>query len=161
MKPEKKKRPLRVYLAVGFLIFSVLLLGVLWLFQTVFLEAFYKNIKTSQVKSCVNSLADNIESDELYDLISDIEEQNNMGVAIYDTSTPIFSNIYFTEQRPGFTFDMSMSRIYDLYNEATANNREYSTISNVGKERRFEIRSERRFGATSDEQITEDRKSVV
>ena len=61
-----------MYLAAGFLIFSALLLAVLWLFQTVFLDSFYRSVKTSQVKSCANSLADHIDDDYRNDLISDI-----------------------------------------------------------------------------------------
>lgn len=156
MKPDKrspknKKRPLSVYLAAGFLIFSALLLIVLWLFQTVFLESFYKSIKTRQVKSCTYSLADYIETDEFYDLVSDIEEQNNMAVGVYNTEDSILTCVYTSQSYPGFNADISMSSVYDLYRKAAAASGEYSTITAFGKERRFEMHSERTFGATADE----------
>ncbi len=134
----KNKWPLRAHLAIGFLVFSALLLAVLWLFQTVFLDSFYRSVKTSQVKSCTYSLTDNINNSNLNDLISDIEEQNNMAVAIYDTSTEFFACTYATDDRPELNSDLSMSRVYSLYNEAEKNGGEYSTITRTGKQRRFE-----------------------
>lgn len=151
MKPEKKKRPLRFHLAVGFLIFSALLLAVLWLFQTVFLESFYKSIKTNQVKSCARSVSDHIDSDDLSDLIADIEEQNTMVVGIYNTSGAIFTCEYVTASQPGFRSDISMSTVYDLYQKAQDNGGECSSITAVGKERHFEMHSFRKDGATQDE----------
>ena len=130
MKP-KKKRPLRVHLAIGFLIFSALLLVVLWIFQTVFLESFYKTIKTQQVKSCTYSLTDYIETSDFYDLVSDIEEQNNMTVGVYNTDDSIFSCVYNTQSHPGFNSDIANKTIYDLYEKASQNNGEHSTITNV------------------------------
>ncbi len=150
MKP-KRKQPLRVYLAAGFLIFSALLLAVLWLFQTVFLDSFYRSVKTSQVKSCAVSLAEHIDSDNLSDLITDIEEQNNMAVAFYDATTGLFTCTYATDDRPELNSDMSMSRVYSLYNEAMNNGGEYATVTRMGKQRRFEMRGERETNATKDE----------
>ncbi len=153
MKPDtvKKKRPLRVYLAAGFLIFSALLLIVLWLFQTVFLESFYKTVKTTQVKSCASSLIDHIDADNLSDLIADIEDQNAMTVGIYDTSGTIFTCDYASGSRPGFQSDISLSSIYDLYEKAQDAGGSYSTITAMGRERRFEMHSQRTFSATRDE----------
>lgn len=130
LKP-KKKRSLRVYLEIGFLIFSVLLLAVLWFFQTVFLESFYKAVKTQQVKSCTYSLTDYAESSEFYDLISDIEEQNNMTVSVYNTDDSVFTGVYTTQTHPGFNADIATETIYKLYEQASANNGEHSTITRV------------------------------
>ena len=135
MKP-KKKRPLRVHLAIGFLVFSVLLLVVLWLFQTVFLESFYKSIKTHQVKSCAYSLSAYIESDSFSDLITEIEEQNEMKVSVYDTDTAFFICLYATENR-GFLSELSMETIRELYQRAVANGGEDFTITHFKREDRF------------------------
>ena len=149
MKPEKKKRPLRAHLAVGFLIFSVLLLGVLWLFQTVFLESFYKSVKTSQVQSCARSLSDNISSEDLEDLIFDISEQNNMMVSIYNTTSSIITLDRTSVFLPGFKSDIDMREVYDYYAQAKANNGEYSAITANGRERRFDFPD--RFTGTQDQ----------
>ena len=156
-----------MHLAVGFLVFSVLLLGVLWLFQTVFLESFYRSVKTRQVKSCAYSLATHIDADDRGDLISDIEEQNNMALAIYDTSSSLFNCQYATDNRPELNADISMSSVHTLYRSALDNGGEYSSITRNGKERRFDMR-DRKFGASEDEaknnnmmrEPTFDRESV-
>ena len=126
----KKKRPLRVHLAIGFLIFSALLLIVLWLFQTVFLESFYKAVKTAQVKNCAHSLSDYLESDDINSLIADIEDQNNMTVGIYNTDSDIITCIYASGLQ-GFKMDVSFRSVYELYGKALGNGGEYSDITRV------------------------------
>ena len=148
MKHDRKKKPLRFYLATGFLIFSALLLVVLWLFQTVFLESFYKAVKTGQVKDCAYSLADRVNSDELSDLIAEIEEQNGMSVAIYDTGEKFFKAVYLTKDRPDMHSMVNMSTAYELYDLAKENNGEYSRIAqqtNERKEKRFINNGENSF----------------
>lgn len=140
MKLKRKKLPLRVYLAAGFLIFSFLLLIVLWVFQTVFLEPFYKSVKTGQVKNCVNSVVENIDSSDLNDLIADIEEQNNMSVAIYNTDSKFFEPVYLTRNRPQSHTQVNMEIAYGLYDKAKENGGEYSTVTQAEFEQRFNPR---------------------
>lgn len=135
MKPKTlKKRPLRFYLAIGFLVFSALLLVVLWMFQTVFLESFYKTVKTQQVKSCAYSLTDYIESDSFSDLAAEIEEQNAMFVGVYDTDSAIFSSAYSSSKRPGFDDGLTMSTVYSLYQKTVENGGEYATITHIERD---------------------------
>lgn len=139
MKPEKsnkKKLPLRAHLAIGFLIFSALLLTVLWLFQTVFLDSFYKSIKTRQVKSCAYSLSDYVETDGFESLAGEIEEQNSMMVSVYDTDSTVFTVLYSTADRPSFNMDISMESVYELYDKALKNGGEDSTITQFQREER-------------------------
>ena len=143
MKLSERKLPLRVYLAVGFLIFSALLLSVLWVFQTVFLETFYKYVKTGQVQSCADSVIDNYSSSSLSDLITDIEEQNSMTVAIFNTDSSIFTTEYSSSTNPFRLFRLEMSEVYELYNSAKENNGIYSTVTQSGTQRRFD----RKIGA--------------
>ena len=148
---NKRKLPLMVHLAIGFLGFSAMLLIVLWLFQTVFLEAFYKNVKTMQVKSCAYSLADNIESDELDDLIKEIEDQNAMFVAIYDTDTVEFSCVYSSSSRPGFQTDISQETVTEIYNKAIINGGENSTITHIKRDDRFKPDAQKQPAVTQNE----------
>lgn len=135
--PASKKRPLRFYLSIGFLVFSALLLTVLWLFQTVFLESFYKEVKTQQVKSCAHSLADYIDSDYFTDLVKEIEEQNSMAVSVYNTEGYQFIRTYSSNAHFGFDADMSMTTAKDLYAKAYYNGGEYATITHIVREKRF------------------------
>lgn len=150
-----RRYPLKLHLAAGFLLFSVLLMIVLWLFQTVFLETFYKSVKTRQVKSCANSVADSIDASDLSDLISDIEEQNSMTVAIYDTTVAnIFTTVY-SSKNPFQRFDMEMSTVRELYASAQNNGGEYSTISQTGIRRRFNSDRNAETDARNDEEPSE------
>lgn len=163
MKPKnhnKKKLPLRAHLAIGFLIFSALLLIVLWLFQTVFLDSFYKSIKTRQVKSCAYSLSDYIETDGFESLVSEIEEQNSMCVGVYNTDSTTFSCLYTSANRPLNNMDISIETVNDLYAKAQENGGENSTITQIRRSERFfkpdemkQIDPEQQngFGATNDE----------
>ena len=135
---EKRKLPLRAYLAIGFLIFSALLISVLWIFQTVFLEAFYRTVKTSQVKSCASSVVEYLDSDDLSDLISDIEEQNSMSVGIFDTDEKIFTTVYISTT-PAQRFRLEMTAVYEMYENASESG-EYSSVSRSVQERRFDFR---------------------
>ena len=136
-KVAAKKRPLRFYLSIGFLFFSALLLIVLWLFQTVFLESFYKTVKTKQVKSCAYSLADYIDTDSFSDLVTEIEEQNSMVVGVYDTSDTVFICTYASTAQYGFDSKISMNSVYELYQSAVNNGGEHSTITQFKREERF------------------------
>ena len=142
MKLKQTKRPLRVHLAIGFLIFSALLLVVLWMFQTVFLESFYKSIKTRQVQSCANSLADHFDADNIGDLIADIEEQNNMVITVFNTDDTIFTTVYSSTDNPALHSQLRMSAVYELYQCAIKNDGEFSTITRSGVERRFDQHTE-------------------
>ena len=110
---------------------------VLWLFQTVFLESFYKSIKTSQVKACAHSLADNIESDDVSDLITDIEDKNGMTVGVYNTESDIISCIYTSSDKRGFRTDISLRSVYDMYQFAAINGGEYAAITKIQWEERI------------------------
>ena len=67
----------------GFLLgFCGLLLLILWLFQTVFLESFYRSIKISDVKKTGDSISQNIDSKNLSDYISTISQNNDVCIDI-------------------------------------------------------------------------------
>ena len=126
---KRQKKPLRFYLATGFLIFSAILLVVLWLFQTVFLESFYKMIKTNQVKSCAFAVTDHLSSSDLSDVVAEIEEQNGMSVAIYNTTEKFFQSVYLTKDRPEMHSMVDMRTAYELYDKALEHNGEFSRIA--------------------------------
>jgi signal transduction histidine kinase len=64
--------------------FCALLLVVLWLFQIVFLDAFYKKIKATEIKRAAADIINNIESDNIEKIIADISESNNFIVSVTD-----------------------------------------------------------------------------
>ena len=66
-------------------LFSALLLVLLWLFQIVFLENFYKSIKTEALKSSGEMIVKNIENENLDELIEQLVRQKDVSVRITDS----------------------------------------------------------------------------
>ena len=66
-------------------LFSALLLVLLWLFQIVFLESFYKSIKTEALKSSGEMIVKNIENENLDELIDQLVLQKDVSVRITDS----------------------------------------------------------------------------
>lgn len=67
-----------------FLLFTGLLLMILWLFQVVFLDEFYRLQKTDMLRSSSKSIVQNIDNANLETLVTRIAEQNNVCILITD-----------------------------------------------------------------------------
>ncbi len=67
-----------------FLLFTGLLLVLLWLFQIVFLDEFYRMQKTDMLRSFSNGIVHNIDNENLETLAERIAEQDNVCVLITD-----------------------------------------------------------------------------
>ena len=61
-------------------VFSVCILIVLWLLQTVFLDEFYQMIKESEVRGYSQTIADNIDSEDLTELLNRVTESGDICV---------------------------------------------------------------------------------
>lgn len=87
MKGVKKsaKLGIRWKLIVYFALFVTVILALLWLFQTVFLDSFYKAIKTRNAQTCGDSIVSNINSPNLGELINETAQQNDVCVRIVNS----------------------------------------------------------------------------
>ncbi len=134
MTQKSKKLSLKGYLTCVFLIFSLLMIIAMWLFQTVFFEPFYRYVKIRQVENCAQNIAENIEHDKLIKIIKDIEKQNTMNVSIYDTSFELFTPIYVPNRFQAPSSVKNLSTVYQYYEEAVQNDGEATfTIKNQDK----------------------------
>lgn len=88
--------PLRYRVVMYFLLFSLIMLILLWLFQTVFFKGFYRSVKISQVESCAKNIItmmqgteddEGVNVDKVSAMVEYIYEQNDMMVALYDLNT--------------------------------------------------------------------------
>ncbi len=73
-----------------FAVFVAVLLTLLWTFQTVFLESFYKAIKSHDIRTNAQIICDNIEANDLQALVDQIASQNDMGVRVLRTAEKEF-----------------------------------------------------------------------
>ena len=116
-KNKSKKMPLKVKLIAAFLGFTAIMLVVLWILQTVFLDDFYKVIRTRQVESTADYISENIDDSDIIYYIEDVKEDNELEVAIYDTSTEFFRRLY-TSDFNGFGIDLMPHDAYECYEKA-------------------------------------------
>lgn len=88
--------PLRYRVVMYFLLFSFIMLILLWLFQTVFFKGFYRSVKISQVESSAKNIISMMQEtdentggnvDKVSAMVEYIYEQNDMMVALYDLNT--------------------------------------------------------------------------
>ena len=81
-----------------FTVFSAILLVLLWTFQTVFLEGFYKAVKRYSIQISAEMLENNIDSADLQDMVDQLAKQNDVAIRIFRagehelTTTNISSN---------------------------------------------------------------------
>lgn len=66
--------------------FIGLLILLLWLFQTVLLDSFYKAIKSRSIKNIANQIALNIDSENMNQTLLDISRKHDMCIRILDES---------------------------------------------------------------------------
>ena len=74
---------IRWKLFVYFILFTVIIILLLWLMQVVFLEPIYKFIKVNEIKSTAKSLSENIDKDDLVDYAYALAEQNEICILAY------------------------------------------------------------------------------
>lgn len=104
-----------------FVLFSLIMMVFLWVFQTVFFRTFYKEVRVNQVKDCSSSIEDNITSENVTTLVENLAEQNDVVIYVYETGSSLINPLYST--------DKSYMRILFTHNEsstASKNQSEYS-----------------------------------
>ena len=82
--------------------FCALLLVVLWLFQIVFLDAFYKRIKVTEIRRSAAEIINNIENENIAEIIADISNNNDITVNITDLSGRSLARIFPSDNRRRF-----------------------------------------------------------
>jgi signal transduction histidine kinase len=105
------------------LCFCALLLTILWLFQTVFLDSFYRSIKVMEIKSSASSIEKNIDNTNLSNLITGISQDSDVSIEVMSENGEI---IYTAEVRKDSPIHkLPVSEKLDLLQSAESNNGEY------------------------------------
>lgn len=82
MGEKIKKLSLKWKLFFYLICFCAILLGILWLFQTVMLDYFYRSIKSVEIKSSADTLSRNIDRQDLSYLLEDIAKEGELSIRI-------------------------------------------------------------------------------
>ena len=118
---QENKRSIRSKLFSAFLVFSGIMLLLLWVFQVQFLDQFYRMIKSHAVKNAAVSIQQVINDDEDYKAqIEAIARKNDLCVSVLNED---LTEIYTSNRRdPRCMIDrLKQSEINSIYQEAVAN----------------------------------------
>ncbi len=119
MKRNKYSIKWKVFLC--FSVFTVVIICLLWLFQTVFLEDFYKIIKTNGIYSCAAALEKNIERDDLETVVEDMSQTQDVYIRIVTQSGEDISSA-------GNSLRINPFELTELYLRAVSNGGSYMQI---------------------------------
>ena len=86
MRRRLRDLPLKWKIFMYLLGFCAVLLLILWILQTVLLDAFYRGIKVMEIKAGAGVIAANIDSDELASVVSDVSQNGEVSIDIVRAS---------------------------------------------------------------------------
>ena len=91
----KKKNSLNIQILSYFLLFSILLLGFLWLFQVIFLDSFYRKEKLLDIKRVADNIKINQYNANLSDVLEELSFDNEVCVEIANKDNTYFYKTEF------------------------------------------------------------------
>ena len=91
-----KKNNLKTELLKYFLLFSVIILGILWLFQFIFFNTFYKEQKLNDIKYVANIIKNNQKNNQLPEIINDLAFNKSVCIEVANSDyNLLYSSSYF------------------------------------------------------------------
>lgn len=115
-----KKKPrlgITVKLFISFLSFTGLTLLLLWVFQITLLDIFYKSITEQSIKKHADSIAANIDNENLYELAARIVDEGDMSMKVIFFSGGISFDAYMSADSK-LLQSLSDAELYNLYSQA-------------------------------------------
>lgn len=120
-----------------FLIFAIVLIGVLWFFQIVYLNDFYKMIKREETEAVLDEVEYLLQtSDNVADDIEETAACNNLAIYITDSEGQALYNAEYISNSQMSSLPQFMFELF--YNEAVANGGE-AVIEYKGSEMLYDI----------------------
>ena len=96
-------------------IFCLMLLIILWSFQIIFLDTFYKQIKIHNIKSNLNIITNNFPSENFEELAKEIAEKNDLNIEVIRSDGEIlFSTLNNSTRNKIFLFNEALENNGDL-----------------------------------------------
>lgn len=91
----KKKYSLNKKILTYFLVFSILILVFLWLFQVIFLESFYKYQKENEIKLIANKIKSAQSNSDFYNIIDNLSFENEACIEIRNNKQSLYNSVFF------------------------------------------------------------------
>lgn len=146
--------PLHIKLLAYFLIFGVIIIFILWVFQTFFLESFYTMTKSAQVEKYAEKIAYSLqENKNVQGTIESIASYNSFSVYVYDSSSTVITSKYECEyDSPATAISFENHDVYSYYREAQENGGQYMCVTT----NRSEFLSKKKFNTVFEDSSTSD-----
>ncbi len=144
---NKHFMPLQFKLLCYFLLFGLIILIVLWVFQTFFLESFYTMTKSAQVEKNASVISSSIKKNkDVQNTIENVASYNSLSVYVYDTSDNIFNLMYSCEyDNPATALNLKYHEVYGFYKDAFDNGGQYLCVTSNKYQDIAKIRFEKIF----------------
>lgn len=128
---SRKNIPLNFKLLCYFLLFGIIILVVLWMFQSFFLESFYTMTKSSMVEKNASIISKSIkENKNVQGTIENVAGYNSLSVYVYDSSSTLFELMYNCEyDNPATELDLEYHDVYSYYKKALDNGGHYMCVT--------------------------------
>lgn len=128
---SRKNIPLNFKLLCYFLLYGLIILVVLWAFQTFFLESFYTTTKSAQVEKNASIISKSIqENKNVQGTIENVASYNSLSVYVYDSSSTLFELMYDCEyDNPATALDFEYHDVYSYYKSAVENGGQYMCVT--------------------------------
>lgn len=133
MKKRRSKISLKLRLFAYFSVFTVILLAILWICQTLLLDSIYRQIKTDSLKKCVNEMAYQTKQEDYESSIEEIARAYDVNVKIVDSN---YNSVYeFAVSPTNVVTRISGTDIFMLCERAEENGGSYvQTFQQFGAE---------------------------
>lgn len=123
MKFDIKKVSIKWRLFIYFAIFTAVVIAILWVFQTIFLDDFYKTIKENEIKSKGDQIALDVDSPNLQSEIESVSQNSQVNILVSNMAT---GTEYQSAPIPGnFLRNLNKDEKNKLYEQAQSNGGEY------------------------------------
>lgn len=138
MKQRLNRLTLKWKIFMFLLGFCAILLFLLWMFQTVLLDSFYRGIKVMEIKSNAAVIASNIDDEGLPELLSSLSQDGEISIDIVSSQGADLFSAYPKSNNNVFHTMMPQDKL-DLISAAKEQNGEYVSYTSDVAENRPDI----------------------
>lgn len=109
----------------------MILLALLWLCQTVFLNSFYRFVKVGETKSVVKTLANNVENENLDYIVASLSNEKDVSITVLDSENNVVASAKGRDNRSAFNA-LPDSALSEFFSKAEKSGGEYSEYLSGG-----------------------------